>query len=182
MHCNFKNAFLRSKVRSLSTGIQNIQSLTTFEYPNGSKVQPLFSPVEYENRVAKLRNQMAKDNIDATIFTSMQNVGYFSNFFYCAFGRSYAHVVTPEKSVTISALVDAGQPWRRTAIGENLVYTDWKKDNFLKAIKEALGPIKGNLRISKVIKCALKNFGLLKITNFLLNFGMKEQLGLKRIT
>ena len=159
MYCNFKNAFLGSKVRSLSTGIQNIQSLTTFEYPNGSKVQPLFSPVEYENRVAKLRNQMAKDNIDATIFTSMQNVGYFSNFFYCAFGRSYAHVVTPEKSVTISALVDAGQPWRRTAIGENLVYTDWKKDNFLKAIKEALGPIKGKL----YLEFPNFGFGLLKL-------------------
>eukprot|EP00093_Oithona_nana_P012439 12439.XXX_604675_603152_1 [CDS] Oithona nana genome sequencing. len=92
---------------------------------------------------------MLKDNIQATIFTSMQNVGYFSNFFYCAFGRSYAHVVTPEKSVTISALVDAGQPWRRTAIGENLVYTDWKKDNYLKAIKEALGPIEGTIGIEE---------------------------------
>ena len=52
----------------------------------------------------------------------MHNIGYFSNFFYCAFGRPYAQVVTPDKNVTISAMVDAGQPWR-TTIGDNLVYT-----------------------------------------------------------
>ena len=44
--------------------------------------------------------------------------------------------------MTISALVDAGQPWRRTALGDNLVYTDWKKENFYRAISEALGDTK----------------------------------------
>ena len=72
------------------------------------------------------------------IFTSMHNVGYFSNFFYCAFGRPYAQVVTPEKNVSISAMIDAGQPWR-TTIGDNLVYTDWGRDNFLVALKEVIG-------------------------------------------
>ena len=180
MHLGFSG----SKVRSLSTAIQNIQSLTTLEYPNGTKVQPLFSTVEYENRVAKLRSQMLKDNIQATIFTSMHNVGYFSNFFYCAFGRSYAHVVTPEKSVTISALVDAGQPWRRTAIGENLVYTDWKKDNYLKAIKEALGPIEGKLaplEFPKLANAQDCNFGHIKSSIFP-PILLKVQLELKRTT
>ena len=60
--------------------------------------------------------------LQVTVFTSMHNIGYFSNFFYCSFGRPYAQVVTPDKNVTISALVDAGQPWR-TTIGDNLVYT-----------------------------------------------------------
>ena len=68
----------------------------------------------------------------------MHNVGYFSNFFYCAFGRPYAQVVTPDKNVTISAMVDAGQPWR-TTVGDNLVYTDWKRDNYLMALKEVIG-------------------------------------------
>ena len=35
-------------------------------------------------------------------------------------------------------LVDGGQPWR-TSYGDNLVYTDWKKDNYIQAIKETLG-------------------------------------------
>ena len=42
--------------------------------------------------------------LQVAIFTSMHNIGYFSNFFYCAFGRPYAQVVTPDKNVTISAL------------------------------------------------------------------------------
>ena len=37
-----------------------------------------------------------------------------------------------------SAMVDAGQPWR-TTIGDNLVYTDWGRDNFLVALKEVIG-------------------------------------------
>ena len=47
---------------------------------------------------------MAQANLDAAVFTSVQNIGYFSNFIYCSFGRPYALVVTPEKSVTISPL------------------------------------------------------------------------------
>ena len=39
--------------------------------------------------------------LQVAIFTSMHNIGYFSNFFYCAFGRPYAQVVTPDKNVTI---------------------------------------------------------------------------------
>ena len=35
--------------------------------------------------------------------------------------------------VTISANIDASQTWRRSHC-ENIIYTDWKKDNFLKAI------------------------------------------------
>ena len=35
---------------------------------------------------------------------SLPYIGYFSNFLYCAFGRPYAQVVTPDKNVTISAL------------------------------------------------------------------------------
>ena len=35
-------------------------------------------------------------------------------------------------------MVDAGQPWR-TTIGDNLVYTDWGRDNFLVALKEVIG-------------------------------------------
>ena len=46
--------------------------------------------------------------------------------------------MTHEKQTSVSALVDGGQPWRRT-YGENIIYTDWKKDNFIHAVKEVLG-------------------------------------------
>ncbi|MGP5690741.1 aminopeptidase P family N-terminal domain-containing protein, partial [Glutamicibacter ardleyensis] len=33
--------------------------------------------------------------------------------------------------------IDAGMPWR-TSYGENIVYTDWKRDNFFYGLQEAL--------------------------------------------
>ena len=35
----------------------------------------------------------------------------------------------------VSAGIDYGQPWRRT-FGDNIVYTDWQKDNFFYAVKQ----------------------------------------------
>ena len=38
---------------------------------------------------------------------------------------------------TISANIDAGQPWRRS-FDDNIVYTDWRRDNYLHAIATVL--------------------------------------------
>ena len=43
-----------------------------------------------------------------------------------------------KKIFTISANIDAGQPWRRSHC-DNIIYTDWKRDNFLKAIVSIIG-------------------------------------------
>ena len=83
----------------------------TLKYENGEKVTPLFSKEEYDQRLSKLRKTMEERKLEVAIFTSMHNVGYFSNFFYCAFGRPYAQVVTPEKNVTIR-LVNHSAPIR----------------------------------------------------------------------
>ncbi len=40
--------------------------------------------------------------------------------------------------MTISANIDASQPWRRSHC-DNVIYTDWKRDNFLKAIVSIIG-------------------------------------------
>ncbi len=127
------------QLSNVSKVIQDFESTRALKYENGSKASPLFSQAEYERRLQTLRGKMSEAKLDVAIFTSMHNVAYFSNFVYCSFGRPYAHVVTPDKSVTISALVDGGQPWRRTAIGDNLVYTDWKKNNYQLAIKDVIG-------------------------------------------
>ena len=42
------------------------------------------------------------------------------------------------KLITISANIDASQPWRRSHC-DNIIYTDWKRDNFLKAIVSIIG-------------------------------------------
>ena len=109
-----------------------------FELKNGGKVKLPFSNQEYKNRVLKLREVMSANNIDMTILTSMHNIAYYTGFIYCSFGRPYGCVVTQEKIVTISANIDASQPWRRSHC-DNVIYTDWKRDNFLRAIVSIIG-------------------------------------------
>ena len=104
-----------------------------FKLKNGKKIELPFSDKEYNQRVLNLRNMMDKNNLDMIILTSMHNIAYYSGFIYCSFGRPYGCIITENKIVTISANIDASQPWRRSHC-ENIIYTDWKKDNFLKAI------------------------------------------------
>ena len=109
-----------------------------FELKNGSKVKLPFSTSEYQSRLDNLRKVISKNNLDMIILTSMHNIAYYTGFIYCSFGRPYACVITEKKIVTISANIDASQPWRRSAY-DNIIYTDWKKDNFLKAIVSIIG-------------------------------------------
>lgn len=109
-----------------------------YRFHNGEKAPLQFAEAEYANRVAGLRTIMAAHGVDAAVFTSMHNVSYYSGFTYCAFGRPYAVVVTPTECVTISAGIDAGQPWRR-CYGDNITYTDWQRDNYWRAIKSITG-------------------------------------------
>ena len=108
------------------------------ELKNGSKVKLPFSKSEYKDRLDKIRKVISENNLDMIILTSMHNIAYYTGFIYCSFGRPYGCIITEKKAVTISANIDAGQPWRRSAY-ENIIYTDWKKDNFLKAIISIIG-------------------------------------------
>jgi len=112
-----------------------------FQFTNVSKVSLPFSNKEYENRLKGLRKIIAENNLDAVILTSLQNIAYYSGFLYCSFGRPYACVVTAKRSIVVSANIDAGQPGRR-CYGENLIYTDWKRDNYFKAIISLVGKVK----------------------------------------
>jgi len=109
-----------------------------FELKNGSKVKLPFSQTEYQNRLNKLRTTISKNNLDMIIITSMHNIAYYTGFIYCSFGRPYGCIITEKKIVTIYANIDASQPWRRSFC-DNVIYTDWKKDNFLKAIVSIIG-------------------------------------------
>jgi creatinase len=104
---------------------------------NGESVTPTFSKAEMERRNDNLRRHMAKADIDAVLFTSYHNINYYSDFLYTSFGRNYGLVVTQDKHVTVSANIDGGMPFRRS-FGDNIVYTDWKKDNYLYAVKKVL--------------------------------------------
>ena len=104
-----------------------------YRFHNGEKATLQFEISEYETRVAKLRAIMADHGVTAAVFTSMHSIAYYSGFLYCAFGRPYGLVVTETECVTISAGIDAGQPWRRSFC-DNITYTDWQRDNYWRAI------------------------------------------------
>ena len=109
-----------------------------YRFHQGCRVLP-FAPAEYDARLAGLRQIMAKTGVDAAVLTSMHNIAYYAGFLYCSFGRPYGLVVTATQSVTISAGIDAGQPWRRCH-GDNITYTDWQRDNYWRAILSVTGP------------------------------------------
>ena len=111
-----------------------------YRFHQGERVLP-FASSEYDARLLGLRSRMVEAGIDACVFTSMHNIAYYSGFLYCAFGRPYALVVTPSDSVTISAGIDAAQPWRRCH-GDNITYTDWARNNYWRAIRSVTGMAK----------------------------------------
>ena len=108
---------------------------------NGEKARGAFSAKEMDRRQTALRALMVELRLDAALLTSYHNVCYFSGFLYCSFGRRYAFVVTDRGATTVSSAIDAGQPWRRTH-GDNVSYTDWRKDNYLHALQRTVGPAK----------------------------------------
>ncbi|MBY5972120.1 aminopeptidase P family protein [Ferrimonas balearica] len=110
----------------------------TFTCHNGEKAPLPFSAAEYAARLARLRAIMAEMDLPVVVLTSMHNIAYYSGFLYCSFGRPYACVVTPEACTTVSANIDAGQPWRRSH-GENVIYTDWQRDNYWRAVRDLAG-------------------------------------------
>jgi creatinase len=109
-----------------------------FTLKNGEKAKLPFTDQEYQSRLTNLRTVMSKNNLDMIILTSMHNIAYYTGFIYCSFGRPYGCVVTDNKISTISANIDASQPWRRSHCN-NVIFTDWKRDNFIKAIVSIIG-------------------------------------------
>ncbi len=104
----------------------------TIRIENGERATPFFSEAEMERRLAGLRAAMAEVDVDAVLFTSIHNINYYADFLYCSFGRHYGLFVTADDQTSISANIDGGQPWRRT-FGDNIVYTDWQRDNYFRA-------------------------------------------------
>ena len=161
-----------------------------FQLKNGSKAALPFTDNEYKNRLASLREIISKNNLDAVILTSMQNIAYYSGFLYCSFGRPYACIVTSKNNIVVSANIDASQPWRR-CYGENLIYSDWERDNYLKAIISILKKVKRigvendhlTLERQKNLKDALGNPELIDVApSIMLKRMIKSEEEIKLIT
>lgn len=109
-----------------------------FVCENGDKAPLPFSAQEYERRLTELRAIMVKRDVPALLLTSMHTIAYYTGFLYCSFGRPYGCVVTPTRCTTISANIDGGQPWRRSH-GDNIIYTDWQRNNYWRAVHFVVG-------------------------------------------
>src|SRR5699024_1344953 len=118
-----------------ASSVAELERLKTLHI--GEKQQLTFSDAEFERRLSGLRQIMAEKDLDAVILTSYQGIKYYSDFLFTYFGRNYGMVVTADDTCTITANIDAGMPWR-TSYGENLVYTDWRRDNYYYALQQAL--------------------------------------------
>ena len=105
---------------------------------NGERVRPTFSEAEYARRRDALRGAMAALGADSVLLTSIHNINYHADFLYCSFGRPYGLAVAGDDFTTISANIDGGQPWRRSVGCDNLVYTDWRRDNFIRAVQRLI--------------------------------------------
>ncbi len=167
-----------------------MQRPSFFRLKNGSKADLPFTDNEYKNRLEGLRKIIYKNNLDAVILTSMQNIAYYSGFLYCSFGRPYACIVTSNVNIVVSANIDASQPWRR-CYGENLIYSDWERDNYLKAIISILKKVKRvgvendhlTLERHKNLKDALGNPELIDVApSIMLKRMIKSKEEIKLIT
>ena len=90
---------------------------------------------------------MAENDIEAALFTSYHNVNYYADLMYSNFGRPYGLAVTHDTATTITALVNWAQPWRRANTCGNLIYTDWQRDNFWRAVQNELGHVRGKVGV-----------------------------------
>ncbi|MGI9296861.1 MAG: M24 family metallopeptidase [Gammaproteobacteria bacterium] len=104
---------------------------------NGAAVAHTFSDGEYARRRRALRGALEEAGADCALLTSAHNINYYADFLYCAFGRPYGLAIVGDEAVSISANIDGGQPRRRT-VGDNIVYTDWRRGNFFRAARKAL--------------------------------------------
>jgi creatinase len=108
--------------------------LHVFQWKNGDKEWSPFSDAEMDRRQNAMRRHMAAQDIDAAVFSSYHGICYYSGFLYCYFGRKYGFVLTEDSATTVTAGIDGGQPWRRSH-GDNVIYSDWRRDNFFTALK-----------------------------------------------
>jgi creatinase len=112
--------------------------LHVFQWKNGDKEWSPFS--DCRNGPAAERHARGiwpTKNIDAAVFTSYHGICYYSGFLYCYFGRKFGFVLTQDNATTVSAGIDGGQPWRRSH-GDNIIYSDWRRDNFFTALKSLI--------------------------------------------
>ncbi|WP_245463012.1 hypothetical protein [Mesorhizobium sp. M7D.F.Ca.US.005.01.1.1] len=124
--------------------------LHLISWHNGEKEYSPFSEAEMKRRQNDIRRWMTENNVDATLFTSYHCINYYSGWLYCYLGRKYGMVLDSDKASTISAGIDGGQPYRRS-FGDNITYTDWRRDNFYRAARQLTAGAKWRADASHIL-------------------------------
>lgn len=164
--------------------------LHVMEWHNGAKGPSPFSQAEMARRHGGVRDWMARVDADAVMFTSAQSITYFSGWSQRAFGRRYGMVLTRTEATTISAGVDGGRGWRQSH-GGNVTYTDWRRDNFFRALRQLTAGVKRlaiefdhvSLDFRRLLDAALPGVGMVDISDHAAGMRMvksSEELSLIR--
>ena len=105
------------------------------DWHNGAKCWSPFSSAEMARRQDLLRASMAAHGVDAMLFISVPSIAWLSGWLGPCPGRNRGLILTPEAATTISPAIDGGRGWRQT-FGDNLTYTDWRRDNYWRAVRQ----------------------------------------------
>lgn len=157
---------------------------------NGVPATPTFSVAEMQHRQDAIRQVMAAQSIDAALFTSYHNICYLTDFLYCKFGRRYGVIIDHDKTTSISAGIDGGQPARRT-FGDNVTFTDWQRDNWMHSVLQLTHGVKRlgiefdavDLNMLAELETAMPNTEFVDIASFTMSLRMlKSAEEIKHIT
>jgi creatinase len=105
------------------------------EWHNGDKAWAPFSQAEMGRRQEAVRAWMAGNDVDAAFFTSGPAITHLSGWLCRDVGRNRGLVLTRTDGSTISAAIEGGRGWRQS-LGGNLSYTDWRRDNYWRAVRQ----------------------------------------------
>ncbi len=104
------------------------------QWHDGAKALLPFTGAEIARRQAAVRDWLDRNDAEAALFTAPACIGYFSGWLHRPMGRRGGLVLTATSATTIAPAIDGGEPWRQSH-GPSLTYTDWRRDNFYRALR-----------------------------------------------
>jgi creatinase len=110
-------------------------------YKAGKKPKPCFSAAEMQRRQDMVRGWMAKSNVDACLFTSLDNINYLSGYFYSDDAHKQGFVITQRDAATVTP-ANLGAFPAQHSVCDNVVYTDGTKLNFFIALQSIIKGVK----------------------------------------
>ena len=143
------------------------------EWHNGDKAWAPFSQAEMARRQEAVRAWMAGHDVDAALFTSGAAITHLSGWLCRDHGRNHGLVLTRTDSTTISAAIAGGRGWRQS-FGGNLTYTDWRRDNYWRAVRQLTAGVRRlalefdtvSLDFRRLLDAALPGVEMLDIAPF----------------